>query len=215
MIQPENNPENISPSNIFIKIWIAPRAVFRFIEFNGYERHLTLLLMLSGIVRTFNNASIKNMGDLFSLWGVIGFCIVLGALFGWLTYYIYAALVGWTGKWIGGIASTQSILRVLAYAMFPSIVALLLLIPQILVYGNDLFKSDGNILTDNILVNLLFYFSLLAEFGLSMWTIVLCVIGVSEVQRFSIGKAIANLLLPALLFVAVILILFLIYKALA
>jgi hypothetical protein len=216
MIQPENSPENtITQSNIFIKIWTAPRAVFRFIDANRYEKHVTLLLFLSGIVRTFDRASAKNMGDHFSLWGVIGFCLVLGGLFGWVTYYIYSALVSWLGKWLNGNADTQSILRVLSYAMFPSIVALLFLVPQIAIYGNELFKSNGDIYSAGLFANMVFYICLIVEFSLSIWTIVLCVIGVSEVQRFSTGKAIANLLLPALFFVVIILLLFLIYSVLA
>jgi len=57
------------------------------------------------------------------------------------------------------------------------------------------------------------YSSMILELLLGIWTIVLCVIGVSEVQKLSIGKSILNLLLPVLVFAVPIVIIFLIFKA--
>ena len=54
---------------------------------------------------------------------------------------------------------------------------------------------------------------MILELLLGIWTIVLCVIGVSEVQKLSIGKSILNLLLPVLVFAVPIVIIFLIFKA--
>ena len=152
----------------------------------------------------------KNMGDTFSLWGVITFCIIIGALFGWITYYLYSALISWTGKWLNGKGNTDSILRVLSFALIPSIVSILLLIPQIIIYGNEMFKSDGDIISGGIVSNIIVYSSMFLEFGLGIWTFVLCVIGISEVQKLSIGKSILNLILPVIVIMLPILIIVLI-----
>lgn len=212
----KNPPEmKIYPNDIFFKIWTSPREVFKFINDYRYEKHVTLLLVLSGIARSFDRASMKNMGDHLSIWAIIGLSIVIGGLFGWITYYIYAALISWTGKWLDGKGDTQSILRILSYALLPSIVALIFLIPQIAIYGNEIFKSDGDIYSSGLFGNIVFYTSLLFEVILSIWTIVLCVIGLSEVQKISIGKSILNLLLPIIIFLSIILVIVLIFKLLA
>ena len=44
-----------------------------------------------------------------------------------------------------GQGDTSSILRILAYAMIPSIIALVFLIPQIVIYGLEVFKEDGDL----------------------------------------------------------------------
>jgi hypothetical protein len=193
-------PDHLSDKELFIKIWTSPRAVFRFINFYKYQKHVTLLLILAGIARTFNRTLMKNAGDNLSIWGIILFSIIIGALFGWIIYYIYAALISCTGKWLNAKGSTNAILIVLSYALIPSIVAMLFLLPQLVLYGNEVFKlnensSDGGI-TKNIIVNGSFFL----EAVLGIWTLVLCVIGIAEVQKLSIMKSILNLFLPAIVF---------------
>lgn len=202
----------ISEKDIFIKLLTSPREAFKFINDYKYEKHLYILLFLAGMVRTFDRASTKNMGDNYSIWTIIAICVIFGGLFGWITYYIYSALVSWTGDWMNGKGDTQSILRVFAYAFFPSIFILILLIPQIAIYGNELFKSDNDLYSLASMESIVLYVILFVEFALGIWSLILCVIGISEVQKLSIGKSILNLLLPAILFVFIILVLVLLFQ---
>jgi hypothetical protein len=198
MIDNLEQQENLSDMDIFTEIWTSPRKVFKYINDKHYDKYVVLLLVLSGISRAFDQVATKNMGDNMSMLGILGLCIIGGGLFGWLTFYIYAALISWTGKWLNGAGNTDSILRIISYAMIPSIVAFILFILQIGIYGNEMFKSDGDMANEELLSNILIYFPLFLEFVLGIWTIVLCVIGISEVQKFSIGKSILNMLLPGL-----------------
>ncbi|WP_426091136.1 Yip1 family protein [Flavobacterium sp. DSR3-2] len=211
----EHLPERtkISEKDIFLKLLTSPREAFKFINDYKYEKHLYILLFLAGMVRTFDRASMKNMGDNYSIWTIIAICVIFGGLFGWITYYIFSALISWTGSWMNGKGNTESILRVFAYAFFPSIFILILLIPQIAIYGNELFKSDNDLYNLVSIESIVLYIMLFIEFALGIWSLVLCVIGISEVQKLSIGKSILNLLLPAILFVFIILILVLLFQA--
>jgi hypothetical protein len=201
---------NIKDKYLFTKIWSSPRKVFKYINDNHYDKYVTVLLVLSGISRAFDRASMKNMGDKMSIWAIIGLSIILGGLLGWISFYIYAALVNWTGKWLKGQGNTSSILRIISYAMIPTIIALIVLIPQIGIYGVEIFKENGDITSAGLLPNIFVYGSMILEFILSIWTIVLCVVGISEVQKLSIGKSILNLLLPLFVILIPILILVLI-----
>jgi hypothetical protein len=203
-------PNFVSEKKLFIKIWTSPREVFKFINTYKYEKHVTVLLVLGGVSRAFDRASLKNMGDDFSILGVIAYCVILGALFGWISYYIYSALVSWTGKWLKGKGDSNSLLRVFAYGLIPAIISLLFLIPQIVIYENEIFKSDGDIFSKGIIANIIVYSAMFLELVLGIWSFVLCIIGVSEVQKFSIGKSILNLILPVLVIMIPILILALI-----
>lgn len=204
----------ISDKDIFIKLLTSPREAFKYINDYKYGKHLYLLLFIAGMVRTFDRASTKNMGDNYSIWTIIAICVIFGGLFGWITYYIYSALVIWTGNWLNGKGDIQSILRVFAYAFFPSIFILLLLVPQIAIYGNELFKSDNDLYNLASTQSFILYFILFAEFALGIWSFVLCVIGISEVQKLSIVKSILNLLLPAILFIFLILVLVFLFQVL-
>jgi hypothetical protein len=203
---PEKELVTYTDTELFTKIWTSPRVILRYINENNYDKYVYVLLGLAGIVKTFDRASSKSMGDNMPLLGVVATCIIAGGLFGWLTYYLYAALISWTGKWIDGRANTRSILRMIAYAMIPSIASLLFVFAQIVTFGNGIFQSDVDIYESGQLFGALFYFSVLVQVALAIWTLVLMVIGISEVQKLSIGKSILNLLLPVLIIVIPILV---------
>lgn len=205
--------QKLTDKDIFIKIWTSPREVFKFINDNRYDKYVNELLFFAGISRAFDRASLNEMGDRMSLLTILISCIIVGGLLGWISYYIYAALLSWTGKWIKGQGDTKSILRIISYAMTPAILALIFLIPQIGIYGNEMFKSDGDTISAGLVGNILFYGSFFLELSLAVWTMVFCVVGVSEVQKLSIGNAILNLLLPLLVFAIPIIIIALIFQA--
>lgn len=197
---------NYSDKDIVTKIWFSPRKIFKYINDTKYEKYLYILLFLAGVSRGFDRASEKNMGDNSSLLIIIGFSVVIGGLLGWISFYLYAALVSWTGKWLKAEGDTRSIFRILVYGMLPSILATFLLIPQIAIYGNELFKSEGDITSAGLMPNIIVYACMFLEFALAIWTIVLCVIGISEVQKLSIGKSILNVILPIIVILIPILV---------
>lgn len=191
----------LSHKEVFTKIWTHPRMVFKFINDTRYEKYLYLLLFLAGVLGAFDRASSRNMGDDRSLFSIVFGCVILGGTLGWISYYIYAALMSWSGKWLGGIGDTSSIFRMMAYAMIPSILGLLFLFLQIAVYGVDYFTDFAGYLEKNMFANIVFWISFVIQMLLSLATLVFMVVGLSEVQKFSIGKAILNLILPILFLV--------------
>lgn len=209
----ENNNENLNftDKDIFRKIWTSPRKVFKYINEKHYDKYVTMLLILSGISNAFDRASMKNMGDTMPIETIIGLSILIGGLLGWISFYFYAALLSWTGKWLNGKSNTTAIIRIISYAMIPSIIALVFLIPQIAIYGVEIFKEDGDITSAGLISNIFVYVSAFLESILGIWTLILCIIGISEVQKFSIGKAILNIILPVfviLIPIAIIVLLF-------
>ena len=207
------NYDTLTDTEIFTKMWTEPRRVLKYINETKYENYFYIILFLAGVSGAFDRAAIKNMGENVSLLGIIAGCVLLGGFLGWLSYYIYAALLSWTGKWLDGKGNTDSIYRILAYAMFPSVVSLLFLVPQIAVYGIDLFRQDGDLVNAGVFGNIIFWGSLSLEIILGIFTLVFSVIGISEVQKISIGKSILNLLLPLIIIVGPILIIALIAYA--
>ncbi len=205
--------DTLSDKEIFIKIWTEPRRVLKYIHETKYEKYFYVLLFLAGVSGAFDRAANRNLGENASLLGLIAGCIILGGFLGWLSYYIYAALLNWTGKWLDGKGDTDSIYRILAYAMIPSAISLIFLVPQIAVYGIDLFVKDGDLVNAGIVGNIVFWGAILLEIILGIFTIVFSVIGLSEVQKISVWKAILNLVLPLLIILGpIVIIAFIIYS---
>jgi len=182
----------------------AKRSI-SYVHENKYDKYVGVLLVFAGISGAFDRAVGKNLGDHLTLITILGICIILGELLGWISNYLYSALISWTGKWLNGKADTISILRILAYASTPSILALILLIPQIGIYGLEVFKEEGDTTSGSSVIIVIFFGSLTLEMILGIVSIIFSVIGISEVQNFEIGKAILNLILPAIIIMGPIL----------
>lgn len=186
-------------NNVFKQIWRQPRAVFATLNKDSYNKYTYILLILAGIARTFDGAMADNRGDQFSLLQISLMSIVIGGLFGWIVYYVFALLLQWTGRWLGGTATKKQLLNMLAHAMIPIALGLILLIPRVLLFGNEIFKSDGNVYDVSLFARIIDRSALLGQWLLSIYAFVLCVIGISEVQNIPIRKAFLNFFLPVIM----------------
>ena len=137
-----NDTRTFTDKEIFTQLWTQPRAVLQYIHENQYEKYLNPLLFLLGVIAGLNRAVEKEMGDEIPLLGIIGGAILIGGLLGWISYYIYAGLVSWTGKWLNGVGNAYDVLRIFAYASIPTVLTLVLFAVQIIVYGNGVFSSE-------------------------------------------------------------------------
>ena len=192
--------ELIDEHELFRRIWTKPRLTLDFILRNCPKRYLTTLFVLGGITNALGNRSTDLNSSAFSPMVMIPMAIVVGGLLGWVFYYIYASLLGWTGKWIKGIAGMDQFLTVLAWASIPTIFSLLLVIPE-------LFITDGNpgsvdISSMNISTVIPYWLIKIGEAVLAVWSLAIMMKGIALIQNFSIGKAILNAILP--LFVIII-----------
>jgi hypothetical protein len=204
--------DKIEDNKVFETVLMHPKKAFKFIHKYRYENHLKVLLVLGGINNSFDRAVSNNSGDKMELSAVIGFAVIGGALLGWISFYLYAALVSWSGSWLNGKGKTADILRVLAYSLIPSIVTMVLMIFQIVVYGNDYFKSDIDINDKGIVASIIYFGCALGQIGLSIWSLVLFTLGVAEVQKFTFGKAFLNVILPIVIIAVPILVILMVLE---
>lgn len=202
------NYETFTDKEIFTKIWTQPRRVFTYINKTKYEKFFYILLVLAGIAGSLDRAMDKGLGANNSMIFVIIASIIFGGLLGWIGFYIYAALLSWTGKWLNGKGNTESIYRVMPYALIPSILSLLIISLQILIFGNSSFQNTYEISVSEIGKSVIYFILILANVGLGVYNIIFYVVAISVVQKLSIGKAILNLLLPVFIIVIPILIFF-------
>ncbi|MET0946747.1 MAG: YIP1 family protein [Flavobacterium sp.] len=204
----------VTPKNILTKIWVSPKETLTFINSYRYNKNVILFLTLSGIVKSFDKAISKNVGDNLSIWTIVFFAIISGIFFGWIINYVYAFSISWTGRWFNGAGDTQSILRMIAYSSLPIIVSLFFLCLRILIYGNAIFQSNFFDLYNGLFDTFIYWTFYFIDLILILWTVALLVIGTSVVQKISTVKAILNLILPAFLLVFTALIIFIVFDLL-
>ncbi|AMM50318.1 hypothetical protein TH61_02780 [Rufibacter sp. DG15C] len=192
----EHESLEIDRENILVSIWLSPTDTLQYILRYCPHQHLTILFILGGIVRAIDRASAQNAGDRLPTYAVILFSVAGGALFGWMFYYLYAWALRVTGGWLGGKAKLYEFRTVLAWSLVPSIASLFLLLPEILIFEDDVFKSSSSEAST-------FHSTMWIVFGamqltLNIWTFVILVNGISIIQNFSSARATFNAILPGL-----------------
>lgn len=186
---------NLTDKDVFLKIWTQPRKVFRFINGTGYDNYFYLLLIVAGIISALQRRFDKGI-EQDEVVSTIVMSVVFGGLFGWIGTYIYSSLISFTGKWLDGTAKTHGILRTLAYANIPFVCSIFIHLIQ-------LYLIKYNVLNTSFSENeqaVIHYGCIAVKAAFTLSTAVLYIIGIAEVQGFSILRAIFNLVSPILLF---------------
>lgn len=208
-LPPEPSVPQRPPCNPWFTIWLQPRETMREILDRDPIGMVILLAVLGGIAQSLDKAIFKNMGDKFSLSIVLAFCLVIGPIGGLLSLYLGSFLLKWTGSWIGGKGSAQEIRAALAWSNIPIIWALVIVIPEILLFGKELFQANTPVLNSSPVLKILFILFSIADFIIGIWSCLITLKCLAEAQRFSAWKALLNLVLPFLLFLILVLILLL------
>ena len=197
---PDDAPElGLNP---WLTIWTAPRATVRRIARVDPRRHVLLLTCLAGIGQSLDRASLRNLGDQYSLPTIFAIASDAGPLGGLFGLWLLSHLIRLTGHWIGGTGDRDLIKTAMAWASVPAVCSLVLWIPQIVLFGSDMFTAQTPRIDAQPGLLMAFYATALADVVLGIWSIVLLCNTIAEVQGFrSAWRGLLNLLLAGLTFV--------------
>ncbi len=183
-----------SDREVFTLIWSKPRSVLTYIRNVDYAKHFTLLVLLVGIHRALAQES-NYFSSAPPVVRVV-LLIVFGALLGWITYYIFAAVWSWVGSWFNGKGNHRSMYTCVIYAMLPAALSLIVIVPVKLIAAIDGFNAFSM-----PLITAIELFVTLVILVATVWSIVNVIIAISVVHQFSIQKAILTFIIPAAIFV--------------
>ncbi|RZL13325.1 MAG: hypothetical protein EOO62_08440 [Hymenobacter sp.] len=201
-ILPYSPPNNggVNRTNLFRKIWTKPQATLTYILANRVDEHVSMLFVLGGITRAVGRAitqypTNKMGGALTLILAIVG-----GSISGMITYTGYAWGMSLIGGWLGGKASSGQLKTVLGWALLPTIATLLLLIPTLAALSGEIPGLAGPLLFGPLAMA-----CALLQIGLGVWSTIILLTGVALVQEFTIGRSLANVLLPGVVLVGLIL----------
>lgn len=198
--------------NPWKSMWTQPRQTIREVLVTEPVNKAILLGMVGGILQSLDRAVQKNLGDRMSLIGVIASCIIAGAIGGLLIMYLGAWIIRVTGRWLGGKAEFEDIQVALGWASIIPIWTGILWIPELLLFGNELFKKSTPIIDASPLLSIIFFILTSIELALGVWGIVTLLKCLGEVQGFSAWRALLNVLLPFLIILGITVIIVLVAK---
>ncbi len=179
----------------WLTIWTEPRATVRGLVEGDPQYMVLVLASLGGVTQALGQAAERNLGDQWPFPAIVVLVLLAGPLFGILSLYLAAALIHWTGGWIGGSAPAGHIRTAVAWANVPGVFGLFLWVPALLLFGQELMTADGAGAKPDLKLALAMATFALMQVGLGIWSFVILLQGLGEVQGFSAWKAWGNLLL--------------------
>ena len=180
-------------TNPWFTMWAEPRKTIRMIVDANPKKGFYVLAAI-----TFFSDYLMSAGRYFATYSTqffltTLFMLILSPFLGALLFYIVGWVLKITGGWLNGHAPAVNLRAVVAWANLPRIIVLFLAFVLLLFAPNYYFTP--------LVSGPVFLFIRFILFVTWIWQVVIFVVGISEVQRFSIGKAIGNYLLNLLVFV--------------
>ena len=189
----------MSGRGAWVSIWVHPRETIRRIVTENKKRSLWLLASIYGF------SSLLSCFQSFSLGSVVGavsifiLALIFAPIWGYIAFAFWSFVVSWTGKWFKGVADFQSVRAAYAWSCVPLAVSDLIWVMMLVLFGASLFMAppSGQIFPQGqtvVLLTLLF-----GKVILSIWSLVIYVNALAEVQKFSILRAIGNIVIAGIL----------------
>lgn len=191
----------------WLSMWTRPRATVRQLVETRPQHAALLLAALGGVAQVLDRASWRNLGDHYGMGGIFLAAAVAGPIGGVLTLYLFGWLISITGRWLGGEAPPGHVRTAMAWGNLPNVAGLLLWLPALALIGREMFTSLTPQLDAQPLLALLLLPLGLAWMALAIWSLVLLLHGLGEVQGFSAWRALGSVLLAVLLVLAPIFVL--------
>lgn len=171
-------------------VWLRPRRVFR--ELAGRPIGATdYLLAAAQGVATYIIVGRSQFSPPGATAGqIIGSCFLFGSLGGVVTMYLFAAIYGRLGRRAGGKSARNQVFHVLAYGSIPVAASLVLWIFTALLVGEAAVVAKPAVEVDGFVAFVL-RAMFVAYMLLLFWSIVLQVMGFSEILGLATRKAFA------------------------
>lgn len=183
-------------SNPWKTIWTAPRKTIREIVRTNPKLHFWLLSWIYAFPILLHMAQDMSLGEVYPMVGIGVAAAVLAPFIGWVFLSLFAVMLLWTGRWIGGEGKYLGLRAAVSWSNVPNIVNIVFWVILGALFGSGLFTQAFSQMelagAQMGLVGLIF----LAQLVLAVWTFVILLNTVSEVQKFSVWKALLNVFMP-------------------
>jgi Yip1 domain len=198
---------DLSAENPFLTIWTRPRATIRGIVDTNPFLHVIPLALVRGIVQTIDRAVQQNAGVALSLPTILALAVFLGPLGGLIGLFVGGWFTRTSGRWLGGSATPEQVRAAIAWSSVPDLATIPILMIQIGLFGREMFTLQKPTIWSDPLHGAILVVSGLLEAVLGIWSFVILLKCVGEVQGFSAWRALGSFILIGVIIIVPIMLL--------
>lgn len=133
------------------------------------------------------------------IWGTLILAIVVSAIYGYVSFSIWSWFVTWVGKFFKGQGQFKTIRASYAWSSVPLILNIPLWLLMVALFGHQLFLNmpDAHLLSGWKVFVL--FLVMIAKVILAIWSLVIYINALAEVQKYSVIRAILNILVAGVI----------------
>lgn len=173
--------------NPWLSMWGHPRNTIRAIVSSNPKYGVIYLVTIYALQNFFYFSNYWSLGLSYPFYVILIAALLLSPLSGWIWVYVVGWILCFTGGWLGGKAPMSHLRTVAAWSKIPTSISLIMWFILLLAYPEYVFIQDAGGPT-LLFVNFI-------TFVLFLWSLVLLIQSVREVQSFSVGRAFLNIFL--------------------
>ena len=188
--------------NPWVKMWTKPKETIRAVVTYDPRHRFLILCLINGLPGLLQNAQAMSLGMSYNLVSILLGCLILSLFAGMIVITVSSGLLFMTGKWIGGAASFLQVRAAVSWSNITNLISIVIWAGLIAFFGGELFTElfDTSVFTQTESIFLMGIF--LIQTATSIWSFVLLVQSLAEVQGFSSWKSVLNILVSIGLVVA-------------
>jgi len=187
----------------WLSIWVKPKQTVRALINYNVKYRFFLLSLLYGLPTVLQMAQNLSLGSVFSLPAIILVSVILSPILGCIGLLLCTAFLTWTGRWLGGKGAFLEMRCGVSWTNATNLVTVLVWAALIAQFKEVIFYEGfaRMPMTVNEASWLSIYF--FVQLVVAVWSFVLLLYAVSEVHRFSIWKALLNIVIAFAVGVAI------------
>jgi hypothetical protein len=186
-------------------IWIHPRRTVRELVAAGPNHAALLFPVAWGVVQSLFQGAQNNVGARAPVALIVVMTFAIGSVWGLLQVHVLSGLVYLVGRWTGAKADYYPVRTAVAWGTLPAAASLVLWMLGTLAFGRALFLNDQSLAATrrpDLLIGIgLIY---LTTAALWLWSAVIIVGGIAEVQGGSIWRAVGTIVVGLVMFAVVV-----------
>ncbi|MES2274149.1 MAG: YIP1 family protein [Chlamydiota bacterium] len=172
--------------NPWRSMWDEPRKTVRAIVLAKPTFGVFLLATLYALVNLFFLAGLWSLGLKVPFFSILIGAVLLAPLLGWAWIYIAGWVFYFTGRLLKGRAPRSHLRAAIAWSKIPAVLSLFIWVIFLVAQPEYVFIQDAGGVS-----------SLFVDFislSLGVWSLILLIQALREVQKFSLGRALVNIL---------------------
>lgn len=196
--QERHQKEEIQP---FFSVWLHPKKTAQYLIDHKKWTYALIFLVLGGIAEGITGLEDTKIYPTYPTWIMLVACILLGPFIAAISVSVSAFIIWLVGKMFGGKGKYEELFKVTTLTSIP----IMSIAPFMLLWmansPETYFNTD---IETSSIVSILEFISALVYLVVGVWSFVINIAGVATAHQFSNWKAFFTIIIPAIIFVALI-----------